>query len=328
MNIRIEKYDASYESRWDDFVLNKSMNGTFLQTRRFLNYHPDGRFQDCSLMVFKGDALVAVIPGCREEADGKTVFFSHAGTTYGGLVICKDIYSASYLDGFVAEFLQYVKQDSLEGAFLKQTPLLFQNKDTELLDYMLYKHGFQVFDELNYYLVLDKYKEDILSNFSSSKRRDYRYSLKNELVFKELVTPDDIRAFHEVLTLNYKKLGIRLVHTPEELIEFKEKRLSEIVSFYGVYKDNQMLAASMIFQFPNRVFHTQYLCSNEEYLKLFPMDFLIYNLIDVAVKRDNRLFTFGICTEDRGRYLNLGLSKFKEGFGTEFSTNKSYEIFF
>ena len=36
-------------------------------------------------------------------------------------------------------------------------------------------------------------------------------------------------------------------------------------------------------------------------------------------------FTFGICTEDQGRYLNLGLSRFKEGFGTEFRINRTYE---
>ena len=60
---------------------------------------------------------------------------------------------------------------------------------------------------------------------------------------------------------------------------------------------------------------------------MFPMDFLIYNLIDTAVKKDMEIFTFGICTEDQGRYLNLGLSRFKEGFGTKFCINRSYEKF-
>lgn len=33
-------YDPSWDERWDRFVMKGSMNGTFLQTRRFLNYHP------------------------------------------------------------------------------------------------------------------------------------------------------------------------------------------------------------------------------------------------------------------------------------------------
>ena len=35
-----------------------------------------------------------------------------------------------------------------------------------------------------------------------------------------------------------------------------------------------------------------------------------------------------ICTEDQGRYLNLGLPRVKEGFGTEFCVNRSYEKIF
>jgi len=55
------------------------------------------------------------------------------------------------------------------------------------------------------------------------------------------------------------------------------------------------------------------------------MDFLIYHLIECAVEKQLELFTFGICTENQGRYLNFGLSRFKEGFGTEFCLNKSFE---
>ena len=41
-------YKSDMESRWDRFVMEESVNGTFLQTRKFLNYHPEGRFQDAS----------------------------------------------------------------------------------------------------------------------------------------------------------------------------------------------------------------------------------------------------------------------------------------
>lgn len=36
---RFERYNEQDEEIWDDFVMEKSVNGTFLQTRRFLNYH-------------------------------------------------------------------------------------------------------------------------------------------------------------------------------------------------------------------------------------------------------------------------------------------------
>lgn len=46
--LEIQSYDSQYEAMWDQFVLESTVNGTFLQTRRFLNYHPEGRFQDAS----------------------------------------------------------------------------------------------------------------------------------------------------------------------------------------------------------------------------------------------------------------------------------------
>ena len=45
LDIRIEKYRAEYEKQWDQFIQEKSVNGTFLQERRFLNYHREGRLQ-------------------------------------------------------------------------------------------------------------------------------------------------------------------------------------------------------------------------------------------------------------------------------------------
>ena len=58
--IRFQEEDAAV---WDDFLL-QTVNGTFLQSRRFLSYHPAGRFVDCSLMIYdKKHHLVAVWPG-------------------------------------------------------------------------------------------------------------------------------------------------------------------------------------------------------------------------------------------------------------------------
>ncbi len=39
-NIHINKFEKAVKN-WDYFVENKSINGTFLQTRNFLNYHEE-----------------------------------------------------------------------------------------------------------------------------------------------------------------------------------------------------------------------------------------------------------------------------------------------
>lgn len=63
-------YTEEQQERWDRFVMEQSANGTFLQTRRFLNYHPTGRFRDDSRMIFHKQELVAVCPAADGLIDG------------------------------------------------------------------------------------------------------------------------------------------------------------------------------------------------------------------------------------------------------------------
>lgn len=49
------------------FVMYNSINGTFLQTRRFLNYHSKFRFKDASILFLFNENVVAVCPGCDEQ---------------------------------------------------------------------------------------------------------------------------------------------------------------------------------------------------------------------------------------------------------------------
>ena len=93
MAYTISYYTPADEEQWDKFILTRSMNGTFLQTRKFINYHPDGRFTDRSLCIRKGTELVGVVLACEIMDEGKRTFFAHKGTTFGGISICRNIYN-------------------------------------------------------------------------------------------------------------------------------------------------------------------------------------------------------------------------------------------
>ena len=320
----IENYTDNIEDKWDEFILKRSINGLFIQTRKFINYHEQDKFKDCSLIVKKGDEIVSAILACEIEEGSKRVFYAHKGSTFGGISISSNIYSVEALDEILDLILNKVKDMGFDKIYLKMVPEVYQRSSSELLDYYLYNKGFQCFDELNFYMHLDRYVDNIENQFSSKKRRDYRYSLKNGLTFKKLENKDEIFDYHEILKMNLKKLNLPLIHSLSDFYDLKYNRFSENMDFYGVFYEGRMIAGSLLFYFNDNIVHTQYLSSNEEYLKLFPMDFLIYNLIKVAIERKADLFTFGICTEDEGRYLNMGLSKFKEGFGAEYCINRTY----
>lgn len=325
MALNFSFYQAENEKEWDNFVENKSRNGTFLQTRKFINYHPHGRFKDCSVCVRKGNELSAVILACEIEDEGNKIFYAHKGSTFGGITIAQNIYTASLVNELIEGIEKFLSENGFQKIYLKMVPNVYQKKGSDLLDYFLYKKGYCCYNELNYYMIMENYKEEVTAPFTSGKRRDYRYSLKHGFSFKKLETRDEIALYYQVLLMNLKKLQLPIIHSLDDLYNLKFNRFDDKIEFYGVFLNHELIAGSMLFYFGSDIVHTQYLSSNENYLNLFPMDFLIYKLIETAVKKNMRIFTFGICTEDQGRYLNFGLSRFKEGFGTEFCINRSYE---
>lgn len=324
LELRIEKYNSDFKDKWDDFVLNKSANGTFLQTKQFLDYHGE-RFQDASLIIYKGnDTVVAVIPACTMFDDGQKVFSAHAGSTFGGIVIGEAFHNIEHVDAIMAALETYLVQEQYQEVRIKCTSEIFSKGNVNLLYYFLFQRGYSSYDEISCYIDFENYKEDIISNFTAGRRRDYKYSLKQELTFRELESRDEIEKFYSILCENLEKFDAKPVHSLEELMEFKKERLQDIVEFYGVFLKDQMIAGSMVFKFFDRVFHTQYLAADQSYLKMFPMNFLDTNLIQTAKDKGFRYFSFGTSTEEHGMVLNKHLAQFKEGFGTEYGLNRTF----
>ena len=79
--IEVRKYNFEDKELWNEFVAS-AKNATFLFNRNFMDYHKD-RFEDYSLLCFKKDRLIAILPA---NIVGSTLY-SHQGLTYGGLVL-------------------------------------------------------------------------------------------------------------------------------------------------------------------------------------------------------------------------------------------------
>src|SRR5262245_36071928 len=81
--VQVERYEPKrHRDLWECFI-SASANGNLFQTRRFLEYHPDGRFQDHSLLFRHDTDLVAVAAG--EAAND--AWSSHRFTSHGGIAV-------------------------------------------------------------------------------------------------------------------------------------------------------------------------------------------------------------------------------------------------
>lgn len=324
LELKIKPYDESYSGRWDDFVMKHSVNGTFLQTRNFLGYHKD-RFEDASAIIYKGDeTLVAVVPACTVVEDGEKIFSAHAGSTFGGIVVAEEFYNIEHMDAVMDVFEAYLRQNGYSRVCLKCTGDIFAGQNGNLMYYFLFQRGYTSYDEISFYIDFSQYGEDIASNFVSARRRGYRYSLRNNLSFRRLQSAGEIADFYGILCANLRKFDSAPVHSLEEIMDFCECRLRDIVEIYGVFQEDRMIAGSLVFLFGDRVFHTQYLAADQEQLALYPMNYLDYHLIETARDRGFRYFSFGTSTYEHGKVLNKTLAEFKEGFGTQCGLNKTY----
>lgn len=319
---KICKYEESFETIWDSFVMEQAINGTFLQTRRFLNYHPKQRFVDCSLVIYnEKDVLCAVVPACEIIEDGRKIFFSHKGSTFGGILLVKKVYRAKYLIPLLAELVEFWKENNYNRVVLKNTSSLFCNKNMHLLEYAMQYSGFREYKELSTYVTLDE-QEDILSHFSKGKRGNVHNCIKQRLVVRELTQNHEVEEFYGILCENLKKYNTLPVHSLEELLELWNVRLNQECGFFGCFMGDKMIAGSMMFYFNNvSVAHTQYLAALGLYNKLSPMTFVYYSMIQLMRDRGFHKLSWGIVTEDTGNVLNMGLITSKEDFGSDYCNN-------
>ncbi len=321
----IVQYNDKYEKEWDKFVLEDSINGNFLQTRNFYNYHPKGRFIDGSILFLKGDRIAAVIPANVTD-DGNTLI-AHQGSTYGGIVIGKEYANIANYKWIFDELMSYITNRNYKKVILRMHNWLYSPVDArnELCEYFFQLKGFYSISEIGFYLDLGTLGNDYTGKFEKLKKRKLNKARKQNLLFRELVSDEEIYTFHNVLTDNMTKFHKIPRHTKEELLDFKKSRLKDVTAFYGVFHDNDMIAGSMVWNFCNKkVFHTQYLASRHDSLDYCPNEYLYSCLIKKAIDDGYRFLSYGTASLEYGMIFNESLAQYKEGFNTDTYMNRSY----
>lgn len=323
--LTVSKYDNTLETKWDDFVINISVNGTFLQTRNFLNYHPKERFIDESLIVWENErTIIAVCPGNVTWENGEKFFHSHQGSTYGGIIVHPKYYEAHKILEIIDLLESFLKQVGYDMIEYKLTPDIFSKQTSDLLQYCLYNRGYSEKVELSLYANIVNYEGDIISHLSQGKRTNVHNCKKQGMRFIS-IGENQIEEFYDILCETLDKYQKRPVHSVEELKELYTVRLSDRCKFYGIFLEDKMIAGAMIFVFSEvNGIHTQYLCARHEFDKLSPMSYLYFKLIEMAKEKQYSFVSWGITTEQDGRYLNEGLTKSKRAFGSEYTLNRKY----
>ena len=303
----VKPYTESHNGEWDKFIDN-CPSATFLHSRKFLAYHQD-RFSDTSLMIYKEDTLVGVLPAALDPHDQFTVV-SHPGITYGGLLTTLKIHAGHQIE-MMKQILEHYQSLGLKHFIYKAVPDCFKSRLMQDDAYVLFFHKATLIRrDLN--CVIELEKPNILSNTALSKLRNmFRKSEKNAVQLQTENTR--ITDFYTLLTQTLAQHQQKPVHSLSEL-EFLLSQFPHNIKLYLATHEEQVIAGALLFLDAHFV-HTQYLASSAKGHSLFALDFLINQAINTAKQEQKSFFSFGISNEQQGRHLNLGLysSKVKHG---------------
>lgn len=305
------KYETSHKNRWDEFIKN-AKNATFLFERDFMDYHAD-RFTDYSLMVFKKEKLVAVLPA---NLQGNTLH-SHQGLTYGGLVLGKRTNFEETVIIFT-QLLKFLESEAVATLNLKLLPHIYHLLPSDEIAHLLFVLNAKL---TRRDISSSIFYEERLAITSSNRKRGIKRGIKNELEVRE---DSDFRKFwKEVLVPNLNEThGKDPVHSIAE-IERLHARFPKNIKQFNVYQDDRILGGVTVFETPI-VAHCQYISSNTDGRSLGALDYLFDFLINHF--SDKRYFDFGISNEAQGRKVNKGLIHWKEAFGGRSIAHDFYEV--
>ncbi|MGZ4882230.1 MAG: GNAT family N-acetyltransferase [Halobacteriota archaeon] len=310
--VELAVYESKYKALWDDFV-RRSKNGSFLFYRDYMEYHSD-RFIDSSLLFFKEDALIAVMPANLNEG----VLYSHQGLTFGGIISGKGMKIGLMLELF-AVLMDYLTQQLITKTIYKPVPHIYHLIPAEEDLYALFR--------CNAKLVRRDVSTAVLLNqrmeFSKEKRRRIKLCKDKGLIVKRTY---DFRTYmaivSDVIGQKYKRFP---THSADEMVVLSS-RFPEHIKLFGAYEGETMLAGAVVYE-NKSVAHLQYNVSSGAGQKVGAGELVWDYLINHYYNRSDKLyFDFGISTEQGGRYLNAGLIAYKEWFGARATMYDTYEI--
>ncbi len=309
----IKKYSSEDELIWDYFVDNEAINSTFLHSRRFLKHNELNLIEDFSFIFYKKGKFSACIPAILISSDGYRTWNSHMRSTYGGLILSKNIGIEDVLE--ITKLLeQELLKNKVDEAIIRNTFRIFNRMYCDEFDYSLWKSGYQLKSrEIEIGISLEgKKHEDIVKSYENGNKYNIKKALKNV----DVRLSNDYLIFWNILEKNLaQKHELKPVHDFITISNLISNLKENEIKLFSAYIDDQMISGMVLFDFHNTHLHAQYIASDFTFQHLRPVNAVIDYALKWACDNEYKYFNLGTPNEQNGHIINLGLSYFKEGFG-------------
>jgi hypothetical protein len=308
----VKRYEKELENEWEGFV-GSSVNGTFMQERKFLGYHPQDKFSDHFLIFMEDNRIIAVLPAAAVQKEDKRILHSHPGASHGGLIIKPSLGTKKCLD-LVSALVEYCAIAGFDYIRLKPVPRVYHSELSDQLDFALRFSGFEIeYTELATALELKKGEEHFLKQvMNPAAFRNYQKALKSGL---SVIEDADISDYWPVLE---NKLDLshnaKPTHTFEEIKHLKEL-YPDRIKLFAAYEGESLAAGVLAFLLNERVINCFYIAHDDRYQHMRPLNLVFGYMMEWGQKNGFSYLDWGISTEAKGSSVNTGLFRFKEGYG-------------
>lgn len=312
--MQIIRYTSDKKVEWDEFVC-KSRNGTFLLQRNYMDYHAD-RFDDCSLMFYRENKLLGVMPGNWDVEE--RVFYSHQGLTYGGLLVGDETTTLRVLEIFEKLLIWLKYELKAVRMIYKPIPHIYHRSPTEEDLYALFR---------SHACLIGRSVASVISlshriAMHKGRKSSIKHAMRQNLYVEENENYADY--WHLLSELLEEKYGAFPVHSLSEISLLHKSFPDNIRLFTVKQSDGNLLGGTVVYEFPQLV-HAQYIAASPRGKEMGAIDFLYAYLLRERYT-EKRFFDFGTSVERGGWALNEGLLRQKEAFGARAVMYDVYEI--
>ncbi len=309
--ISILPYSRERKPEWDEFV-GTARNGLFQFYRDYMDYHAD-RFSDASLMLYDEGRLCALFPA---SASGK-VLSSHGGLTFGGVISGSRMTAHAMLSS-IDKIVEHAHTLHISKIHYKAIPFPFCRLPAQEDLYALFVAGARlVRRDLSSVIRLDG-----RLGFAKGKKLGIGKARKAGVTVSDA---GDLGSFMPILADALTRHGVRPTHTLEEIRLLQSRFPGNIRCVEARSREGTTLAGVVMYEYGHTA-HVQYMANSEEGREAGALDLLVDYLVNEFYPTRAEYFSFGISTEQEGRYLNTGLCAQKEMFGARAVVHDHYEL--
>ena len=244
---------------------------------------------------------------CCQLGTNNVKFFSYTGATYGGPVFSRKHYKIKYLKIIIDKIFEYY-DNKIEFRLASDT---YFQESSFIIHYLL-SRKLQLKPELSWYI---NTCDDFMTRITNKKnKKNLNKLIKNENI--NCICADSNQDYIEYYEILEKMLAIRHdskpTHTLDELLLVREI-LKDKQKLYLVKVNNVIQGGVYVIKVTGRCWYTFYISRNIECSdSAMYVIYILYNIANDARKEGVKYVDYGICTEDKGIYVNEGLATFKE----------------